>query len=77
MVRLPALTLSLPGGWGVPNALVVVPGTVSKAPGHGHAKRTLRSIVKLMQSWTSTTVLDILCAVRPFHVQAAMPVRRN
>ena len=26
VVKLPALTLSLPGGWGVPNALVVVPG---------------------------------------------------
>ena len=26
VVRLPALTLSLPGGWGVPNALVVAPG---------------------------------------------------
>jgi hypothetical protein len=25
-VRLPALALSLPGGWGVPNALVVAPG---------------------------------------------------
>jgi exopolysaccharide biosynthesis protein len=27
VVKLPALALSLPGGWGVPNALVVVPGT--------------------------------------------------
>jgi hypothetical protein len=26
VVRLPALALSLPGGWGVPNALVVAPG---------------------------------------------------
>jgi hypothetical protein len=26
VVKLPALTLSLPGGWGVPNALVVAPG---------------------------------------------------
>jgi Phosphodiester glycosidase len=26
VVRLPALTLSLPGGWGVPNALVAIPG---------------------------------------------------
>jgi Phosphodiester glycosidase len=26
VVKLPALALSLPGGWGVPNALVVVPG---------------------------------------------------
>ena len=26
MVRLPTLSLSLPGGWGVPNALVVAPG---------------------------------------------------
>lgn len=26
-VKLPGLTLSLPGGWGVPNALVVTPGT--------------------------------------------------
>ena len=26
VVKLPALTLSVPGGWGVPNALVVVPG---------------------------------------------------
>jgi Phosphodiester glycosidase len=26
VVKLPALTLSLPGGWGVPNALVVTPG---------------------------------------------------
>ena len=26
VVKLPALSLSLPGGWGVPNALVVVPG---------------------------------------------------
>ena len=26
VVKLPALTLSLPGGWGVPNALVVLPG---------------------------------------------------
>jgi hypothetical protein len=26
MVKLPALALSLPGGWGVPNALVVAPG---------------------------------------------------
>jgi Phosphodiester glycosidase len=26
VVRLPALTLSVPGGWGVPNALTVVPG---------------------------------------------------
>jgi len=26
VVKLPALTLSLPGGWGVPNALVVSPG---------------------------------------------------
>jgi len=26
VVRLPALTLSLPGGWGVPNALVATPG---------------------------------------------------
>lgn len=26
MVKLPALALSLPGGWGVPNALVVIPG---------------------------------------------------
>ena len=26
VVKLPTLTLSLPGGWGVPNALVVVPG---------------------------------------------------
>ncbi len=25
-VRLPGLTLSVPGGWGVPNALIVVPG---------------------------------------------------
>ena len=26
VVKLPALALSLPGGWGVPNALVVAPG---------------------------------------------------
>jgi len=26
MVKLPALTLSVAGGWGVPNALVVSPG---------------------------------------------------
>ena len=26
VVKLPALTLLLPGGWGVPNALVVAPG---------------------------------------------------
>ena len=26
MMKLPALALSRPGGWGVPNALVVVPG---------------------------------------------------
>jgi exopolysaccharide biosynthesis protein len=26
IVKLPALALSLPGGWGVPNALVVIPG---------------------------------------------------
>jgi hypothetical protein len=26
VVKLPALTLSVPGGWGVPNALVVAPG---------------------------------------------------
>jgi len=26
VVRLPALTLSLRGGWGVPNALVATPG---------------------------------------------------
>jgi exopolysaccharide biosynthesis protein len=26
VVRLPALALSLPGGWGVPNALVIAPG---------------------------------------------------
>ena len=26
MVKLPALSLSLPGGWGVPNALVAAPG---------------------------------------------------
>jgi hypothetical protein len=26
LVRLPTLTLSVPGGWGVPNALVVAPG---------------------------------------------------
>jgi hypothetical protein len=25
VAKLPALSLSLPGGWGVPNALVVVP----------------------------------------------------
>jgi len=27
VVRLPTLTLSMPGGWGVPNALIVVPST--------------------------------------------------
>ncbi len=26
VVKLPAMTLSLPGGWGVPNALIVIPG---------------------------------------------------
>jgi uncharacterized protein YigE (DUF2233 family) len=26
VVKLPGLALSLPGGWGVPNALVVAPG---------------------------------------------------
>jgi hypothetical protein len=26
VVKLPAMALSRPGGWGVPNALVVVPG---------------------------------------------------
>jgi len=39
VVRLPALTLSLPGGWGVPNALVVAPGRTRPSP---RIQRTFR-----------------------------------
>jgi hypothetical protein len=38
VVKLPALALALPGGWGVPNALVVAPGRTRPRP----RKRTFR-----------------------------------
>src|SRR5947209_4306349 len=35
VVKLPALALALPGGWGVPNALVVAPGRTRPRPRKG------------------------------------------